>query len=99
MREARNEMAYMIFACFACLGMLHGLGLHIQTLDLVFIVGAIIAALILLVASLRDPRRLVLLLIGIPLMAFLGYGLVRGIFWYFMTYLPSKGESLFKFGP
>ncbi len=99
MREARNEMAYLIVVCFAGLGMFHGLGLHVRTLEIVFVVGGIIAAVVLLLLSLRQPRRLILALIGIPLLALLGYGLMRGIFWYFMTYLPSRGEPLFKFGP
>jgi len=98
MRQARGEVASVIVISFACLGMFHGLGLHVRTLEIVCVVGGIIAAVVLLLMSLRQPRRLILTLIGIPLLALLGYGLVRGIFWYFMTYLPSKGESLFMFG-
>ncbi len=99
MRQARSEAAYLIVACFACLGMFHGLGLHVRTLEIVFVVGGIISAITFLLLNLREPRRPVLALIAIPLLALLGYGLMRVIFWYFMTYLPSRGEPLFKFGP
>jgi len=99
MREARGEFASLIFICSACLGLLHGLGLHVQGLDIIFVVGGIIAAVMLLLLSLRQPLRLILALVGIPLLALLGYGLMRGVCWYFMTYLPSRGEPLFKFGP
>ena len=99
MSLARSEMAGLIVVCFACLGLFHGLGLHVRTLEIVFVVFGIIAAITFLLLNLREPRRPVLALIAIPLLALLGYGLMRAIFWYFVTYLPSRGEPLFKFGP
>lgn len=51
MREGHAEAAYLILACSACLGMFHGLGLHIRTLDIVFVVGGILAALLLLLMN------------------------------------------------
>ena len=99
MRQSRSEMAGLIVSCFACLGVFHGLGLHVRTLEIVFVAGGIIAAIVFLLLNLREPRHPVRALVAIPLLAALGYGLVRAIFWYFVTYLPSRGESPFKFGP
>ena len=99
MHQARSEAAYFIVACSACLGLFHGIGLNVPALEKIFVVGGIIAALMLLLLNLRSPRRLILALIGIPLLVILGYGMMRGIFWYFMTYLPAQGEPLIKLGP
>jgi hypothetical protein len=99
MRESRSEAAYLLVACSACLGLFHGLGLRIPALETAFVVGGILAALLLLLLNLLNPLRLILALIAIPLLAILGYGLMRGIFWYFMTYLPATGEPIIKLGP
>ncbi len=99
MRQSRDEAAYLIVACSVCLGLLHGIGLHVEAVETALVVGAIVAALLLLLLNLRSPRRLILAMIGIPLLVLLSYGMMRGIFWYFMTYLPSKGEPLIKLGP
>jgi hypothetical protein len=99
MRQSRGEAAYLIIACSACLGLFHGLGLQSRTFETIFIVGGILSALMLLLMNRHSPRRLILTLIAIPLLTILGYGLVRGVFWYFMTYLPARGEPLFKLGP
>jgi uncharacterized oligopeptide transporter (OPT) family protein len=99
MRQSRGEAAYLIVACSGCLGVFHGLGVQSKILETAFIVGGILAALVLLLVDLRNPRRLILSLIAIPLLVILGYGLARGIFWLFMTYLPARGEPIIKLGP
>jgi len=99
MRQSRNEAAYMIVACSTCLGLFHGIGLQVRALETVLVVGGAIGALLLLLLNLRSPRRLILAVIGVPLLVILSYGMMRGIFWYFMTYLPSTGEPLIKLGP
>ena len=49
--------------------------------------------------NLRWRGRLLLALIAIPLLAILGYGLVRGICWFFMTYLPARGGPIIRPSP
>jgi len=99
MRQSRGEAAYLLVACSAWPGVAPWAGItgpnpgnrvcggwhHCRPAAFVFNLGR--------------PRRLILALIAIPFLVILGYGLMRGIFWYFMTYLPSTGEPLIKLGP
>jgi hypothetical protein len=98
MRQARGEMAYMLFACSGFLGLFKGLGLEVPALQTVLWLGVGLSAILLLLSRLTQPGRLLITLILIPLLIAAGYGLLYGIAWYFFTYLPSKGP-LFKLGP
>jgi hypothetical protein len=98
MRQSRGEAAYILFACSAFLGLFKALGLEVPSLQTMLWVAIGVSAILLVLLNLRRPGRLLTTLIAIPLLIAAGYGLVYGITWYFVTYLPSKGP-LIKLGP
>jgi hypothetical protein len=94
MRESHGEVASFLLACSGCLGMFKALGLQVQGIQTMLWVGIGVCAILLLLLNLRRPQRLLTTLILIPLLVVVGYGLVYGVMWYFITYLPSKGPLI-----
>jgi hypothetical protein len=96
--ELAREGAGILVSCAFLLGLLKGFGLTLVAVQVVLVAGVVLGALAIWLAYARRLGCLLAMLILVPLLTLVCYGLSYGLVWYFVSYLPSTGEPLFSLG-
>jgi len=101
MSKASREIAGLLVTCAGILAVLIGLLPQLVTspVGYVLLAGMLLSGLLLVISMLRDRLGLARALLATTLIAGVSFGVIYGVMWFFMDYLPSTGEPIIKLGP